>query len=720
MPDSDSPISAPGSGLARAAWRVARARRAALLVDGASYYGALREALKRARHRILIVGWDIDSRTPLAADPSDTSDDLPLELGPLLAALTERRPGLDVRLLLWDYAMLYALEREPLPRVQLDWTSPPQISLCLDGSLPVAASHHQKLVVVDDAVAFCGGLDLTIRRWDTPGHDPDDARRVDPKGQPYAPFHDAQLVVDGDAAAALAELARERWAAAGNVPLEPIRAENDPWPPDLDPDLRAVDIAIARTRPRYGGIDEVREGEATLRAALAEAERFVYIENQYLTADALGDALIERMKERPDLEVLAVVPGDHDGWLEKAAMQAGRARLVARFRAAGLGDRVRLVTPVVDGGAGPVGVMVHAKIVVVDDRSLRVGSSNLNNRSMGLDTECDVVVLGRDDDSRRSIRRIRHALIAEHTGRTVGEVADALDGAGSVLAAIDRLSGQGRRRLRPVEDDPALGESVPEPVAVLADPDRPIPELISLEELRPPRSARRWLKRWPVAAIVLAAFALVLAWRYSPLSEWAEVEHLVAPMRAVAASGWAPLAVLGIYVAGGLTMFPITVLIGVTAVVFGPWEGVLYSGLGSLAGALTGYALGRFLGERAPAPLRVKDGRLARLIRTFADNGVIGMASLRMLPVAPFTLINLAAGAVRIRILDFALGSALGLAPGIVAFNLMGVQFAAVLTEGRLRDVGILVGLLAAWMLVSVLLQRLINRRLGAFGGGSG
>ncbi len=401
-------------------------------------------------------------------------------------------------------------------------------------------------------------------------------------------------------------------------------------------------------------------------------------------------------------------------------MQAGRVRLMARFRAAGLGDRVRLVTPVVDDGDGPVDIMVHAKVVVVDDRSLRVGSSNLNNRSMGLDTECDVVVLGRGDDSRRSIRRVRDALIAEHTGRTVDEVAEALDGPGSALAAIDRLSDEGRRRLLPVEDDPALGESVPESVAALADPDRPIPELISLEELRPPRSARRWLKRWPVAAIALAAFALVLAWRYSPLGEWAEVGHLVAPMRAVAASDWAPLAVLGIYVAGGLTMFPITVLIGVTAMVFGPWEGALYSGFGSLAGALVGYALGRCLGERAPAPLRVQDGRLARLIRTFADNGVIGMASLRMLPVAPFTLINLVAGLVRTRFLDFTLGSALGLAPGIVAFNLMGVQFAAVLTEGRLQDIGILIGLLAAWMLVSVLLQRLINRLLDASGSRAG
>src|SRR3546814_9428623 len=84
---------------------------------------------------------------------------------------------------------------------------------------------------------------------------------------------------------------------------------------------------------------------------------------------------------------------------------------------------------------------------------------------------------------------------------------------------------------------------------------------------------------------------------------------------------------------------------------------------------------------------KMRDGRVARLIGVFAGNGVIGVASLRMLPLAPFMLINLAAGAARVPFLDFAVGSALGLGPGIVAFNLMGVQLEQVLTEGRAEDV---------------------------------
>lgn len=698
--------------LEQAAWRVCRARRARVLVDGSGYFGAVREVLKRARHRIVIVGWDIDSRTPLASDPSDTGDDMPLELGAFLCELAERRPEIEIRLLLWDYSLLYALEREPLPRLQLGWTSPPQIVLCVDGLIPVGASHHEKMVIVDDSVAFCGGLDLTVRRWDTPDHDPDDSRRVDPKGEAYPPFHDLQMLVDGEAAAALAEVARCRWSVATGRDLGTVQADSDPWPRDLEPDLREVDVAIARTRAPCEPVEMVREVEATFRAAIGEAERFIYIENQYLTAESVRDALIARMKQRPQLEVLAVVPGDHNGWLEKGAMQAGRMRFVAHLRRAGLGDRFRLVSPEIDGRGGPVRTKVHAKIMVVDDRSLRIGSSNLNNRSMGFDTECDVIVLARDEERRIAVRRIRDSLIAEHTGAAIDEVSEALEEPGAVLERLTALHSDTRRFIV-VEDDPELEKALPDTVATLADPDRPWPEVISLEGLIDRRSRRRWISKWPVAAVALAVVALVLLWRYSPLEEWTRLDHLVGPMRMVAASQWAPIATIGVYLAGGLTVFPITVLIAVTAMVFGPWEGVLYSLLGSVVAALAGYAIGRIAWRRSPSIWKARDGRVGRLIQMFAGNGVIGIASLRMLPIAPFMFINVAAGAARVPFLDFAVGSALGLGPGIIAFNLMGVQLQTVLTDGRPEDVGILVLLLAGWIGVSVLLQKLINRYAG-------
>src|SRR3546814_20269677 len=97
-----------------------------------------------------------------AGGGAEKDDDLPVELCALLTALVKRRPELKIHLLLWDYSMLYALEREPLPALKLDWTTPAQLSVCLDDVLPIGASHHQKLVVTNDAVASSAALHLSL------------------------------------------------------------------------------------------------------------------------------------------------------------------------------------------------------------------------------------------------------------------------------------------------------------------------------------------------------------------------------------------------------------------------------------------------------------------------------------------------------------------------------------------------------------------------------
>jgi phospholipase D1/2 len=116
----------------RNVWRIERAGRFATLVDAADFFGAVREAALQARHSILIMGWDIDSRTRLVGEGGEPDDSFPAELGPFLGALVQRRPGLTVRLLLWDYSLLYATEREPFPLVALQWKTPPGVTFSLD------------------------------------------------------------------------------------------------------------------------------------------------------------------------------------------------------------------------------------------------------------------------------------------------------------------------------------------------------------------------------------------------------------------------------------------------------------------------------------------------------------------------------------------------------------------------------------------------------------
>ena len=313
------------------------------------------------------------------------------------------RPDLHVHLLLWDYSLLYAGERELLPRLSLGWRTPDRVTLCIDNSVPFGSSQHQKIVVVDDAVAFSGGLDLTIRRWDTAAHSAENRQRVDPSGHPYRPFHDVQMMVDGAAAQALAQLARERWCRAnGGVPQ--IEPHGDPWPETVRADFTDVDVGIARTQPRYDGEDAVREAETLFVDSIDLAEREIYIENQFLSSPLIADRLADRLRRCPELEVVIVAPRTHDSWVERHTMRNGRIRFWRRIHAAG-GDRVRLLYPAVEQGGHATDTMIHSKVMVVDDRFLRVGSANMNNRSMGADTECDLAVEAHTDRERAAILR---------------------------------------------------------------------------------------------------------------------------------------------------------------------------------------------------------------------------------------------------------------------------------------------------------------------------
>lgn len=428
-PTATSPF-APG----RNCWRTATASRVAVLIDAAAYFDAVSQAIERARQSVLILSWDIDSRTPLAGGQSSQ------RLGALLHSALARRPGLHVHVLNWDFAFLYMLEREVMPAYRREWRAHPRLHFHADGTHPLGACHHQKVVVVDDAIGFTGGLDICARRWDTSAHDPADPRRVDLSGVPYPPFHDVQIAVEGPAARALGELARSRWhhATGDNLPA-PHPHPSDHWPVGVSPDFVDVEVAIVRTMPGSNGDGAVREVETLFLDTIHRAQRWIYVENQYLTSTRIADALAARLSAPTGPEIVLVVPREGCGWLEEQTMSMRRQRTVERLHAADHHDRLRIYAPVIDG---EVIVNVHSKVMVVDDALLRVGSANLSNRSMAVDTECDVALAASDDDTAEGIAAVRDRLLADHLGATPTEVATATAETGSLIAAIERLRGR--------------------------------------------------------------------------------------------------------------------------------------------------------------------------------------------------------------------------------------------------------------------------------------
>jgi phosphatidylserine/phosphatidylglycerophosphate/cardiolipin synthase-like enzyme/uncharacterized membrane protein YdjX (TVP38/TMEM64 family) len=693
------PILAPG----RNVWRIERAARAAVLIDGANFFAAVRQAFLNARRSILIVGWDIHSRAPLAG-ATPPADGLPVPLKAFLTALVDRRPELDVRLLLWDYPAFYATEREWFPSLVLDGDTPSQITMRLDDCLPFGASQHQKIVLVDNHLAFSGGFDMTVRRWDRPGHHLDDPGRVDPDGQPYAPFHDVQMMVEGAAARALGELAATRWRRATGHPLSLPAGDAEVWPAHVKPDFTDVDVGIARTEPRCNGQAEVREVEALFYDSLAAAERAIYVENQFVTAAEVAEHLAARLTRTPRLEALIVTPQSYHSWIESRTMRIGRARFRRLLADAGVAERARLVYPQVRCGDKCGDTMVHSKVTIIDDRLLRVGSANLNHRSMGTDTECDLVIEAHTPKQRAAILSIRNRLIADHCG--VDEAAAAVATRNSLIAAAETLHGGGHR-LREIDDAGALQGDIAAPIEKLSDPPRPITMENIIEETVGDAGVRLLPALARVGALAAVVIALILAWRFTPLSEIADPD-LVRERLAAFDDVSGGLVVVGAFVVAGLLGFPVTVLIAATAAAFGPWLGAAYGAAGALFSAAAGYGVGTMLGRRTVAALLGKSLQKAR--RRILQQGVLAVAAVRMVPIAPFTVVNIACGVFGVQFLHFIAGTALGLAPGIVALAALGDQLYALVAEPTPARIATVAALFVAWLGLCAGLQRLLTR----------
>lgn len=682
-------------------WRIERAARAAVLIDAAAFFEAVRGACLKAERSIVVVGWDIDSRTQLVGADGQPADGLASSFADFLSDLVRTRPHLHVHLLLWDYSLLYAGERELLPRLSLGWRTPERVTLCIDNSVPFGSSQHQKIVVVDDAVAFSGGLDLTIRRWDTTSHSAENRQRVDPSGHPYRPFHDVQMMVDGAAAWALAQLARERWCRAnGGVPQ--VEPHGDPWPETVRADFADVDVGIARTQPRYDGEDEIREAETLFVDSIDRAEREIYIENQFLSSPLIADRLADRLSRRPELEVVIVAPRSHDSWVERHTMRNGRIRFWRRIHAAG-GSRVRLLYPAVEQGSKTTDTMIHSKVMAVDDRFLRVGSANMNNRSMGADTECDLAVEARSDRERTAILEIRNRLLGEHCGVSAADVAAFLARHRSLVRAADELSANGHS-LRPIDDGEPDQGGLSDVIARLADPPRPI---------RPARLARHLVTRLRPLLVALACALVVLgialAWRYTALSGLVTADNVRAVLREVRGEPWAIVVVVLVFVLAGAIIFPLNILILTTAAVFGPWLGILYGGAGTVSSGLVMYFIGGLLGRESL--YRVLGERWRHGLEGVRKRGLLAVVTFRLLPIAPFTLVNLAAGASGIRFIDFLAGTLIGMLPGLVLMSIMGDRIVRILSEPSAGDIAIVVLCVAGLIGLAIGAQAVLARR---------
>lgn len=433
-------------------WRYAHADRASVIVDAEDYFALMQKAMLAARRRIMLIGWDFDTRIHLAVGRRWFSRafrrEHPRRLGSFLVWLAKRRDGREILILKWGVGVVQFITRGYMIVDVLRMASKKGITFNFDGHHPVGCSHHQKIAVLDDRLAVCGGIDMTQDRWDTREHLEHDRRRRRPHGRKYGPWHDATMMIEGEAARHLGALSRDRWHRAGGDALEEVPIpERSLWPEELKVQFENVEIGIARTRAEYKDTSEIREIERLLIDQIGAAKKFIYSENQYFTSPRIAEAITKRLKEDDPPEIVMVQPDAADGWLEQQAMDHARNILLHAIEEIDHKKRFALFVPY----TGETKIYVHAKLTIFDDQILRIGSANWNNRSMGLDSECDVFIdCNRPGNAHacHEIAALRHSLLGEHCGLKPEQVAEALERDPSMLRFIEQHGNVNGRQLR--------------------------------------------------------------------------------------------------------------------------------------------------------------------------------------------------------------------------------------------------------------------------------
>ncbi len=465
---------------------------AGLLVDGHAFFRAVYETCCKARKTIYMAGWQFASDVELLRGEDANQCGHPTQFLPFLRSLCEANPELDIYLLPWDSSPVFTFEREKWQRLKFRLKGHKRIHWKMDNAHPPGASHHQKLICVDRAVAFVGGMDLCTSRWDDRDHRADRTERCT-KGKPDGPYHDVQAYVTGPGVDILRGWFAQRWQRATGEELEVPDAPSAHLPFEPSFEVHAPRVGLTRTLPPLDDppCEAVTELLQLHLRAIGSAKRVIYIENQYLSSDELCRAFEARLAgEGPRLQIVMVLPEKSAGFKEKLSIGFYQQAIFERITRAAerYGHALGVYYHAACGKDGDVPVFIHAKVLAVDDPFLLVSSANTTNRSMSFDSELGIA--WEDREPTPSLRNARIELLGEHCGVSREEAETLVGPIDGLVARLDDFARTRRGALRihkrnqDEKPGPLLGKILPSETPL--DPD-------SIEDLLPEPGA--WLDR---------------------------------------------------------------------------------------------------------------------------------------------------------------------------------------------------------------------------------
>lgn len=374
------------------------------LIDAEKYFAHLRQEMLEAKESIYISGWDIDSRIKL--DPIRFPHE---SLYHLFKSILSRQPDLHIYILCWNYHWFFSFERELWP-----WLRPhswgQRVHFIYDSYHPPGGAKHEKFVLIDHKVAFAGGIDLCEGRWDQSSHLPTNAYRRFAGGHITNPFHDIHARIVGPATSFLSTYFEERWNRKSKIPL--------PQKPQ-DPPASSEKFRWLMTQPAWKEQPRIRTNLRWTLFLIRTAEKYIYIENQYLTSRIVIKALAARLLEVDGPEIICVLPEKPFGFIDALSMGVLRKRSLRALLEADIHQRLRLCYPLLNV-PDRKSIYVHSKLIITDDRLIKLGSCNLNNRSLSLDQEIDFLY------ESESAKDLLCDLLAEHLSHSPQEISSLL------------------------------------------------------------------------------------------------------------------------------------------------------------------------------------------------------------------------------------------------------------------------------------------------------
>jgi len=639
-------------------WKIASVKRGGFLIDAEAYFQNLYEALLQAKENIFILGWDLDTRTKLI--PKQITPGIPHEFAKLLNYLLNKEKNLQIHLLIWNHYSILAFERELFIRFKLGWKNKNRLHFHLDSEYPLGATHHQKIVTIDDQIGFCGGIDITSERWDTSSHRKYNRLRKNHVGTEYEPQHDLQMMIEGEAANHLAELCRTRWERATNIKVaqKPYTEKNHRFD-DLKWDFGEAKVAISRTEPAFKKQKEIREIEQLFLDLIKNTRHHLYIENQYFTSQTILNASQKSLSQKQGPEITLILPKSSAYWVENQTMGALQSIAIKKLRDSDRFHRLGIFCPVFNDDKSRI--KVHSKIMICDDRYVRIGSANMSNRSLGLDTECDLTLDGsQKTEVKKSIRQLKMRLIAEHLNANPETVKNTPE---KTWNEFIKNHPKNRRHLEEMGVNEAKETMLTQLEITDLKSPLEIDQIIDRFESDLGRNHLRFLQSIPfLFGTALGLLLLLLAvWNVIPFFEASELKDFFLRYEN---QKMQPMWVLFIFTVGGLLFVPVNILILATASLFSFVPAFLIAILGSLLNASVSYAVGNFLGKKTIQKFFFH--RVNRLAKRMEQKGVFPIVIIRLLPIAPYSIVNFIAGAFKISFKNYLLGTCIGMMPGTI------------------------------------------------------